>query len=190
MNGRVIIDKCPSFCYNCAQRPPINEEIMESMDTRRITQVLRHEIALHQVIAGLNDEQRKAPDPTVGIYIYKLVVRPVRFIDGQIYMFYAARVEPGKWVKPHFHMNGPEPYVIWHGLGEMNTRLWNDDSGLRWLPPESLNVGQQFIVREGYVHCMRNVGDVNLDFGFVCPLDHLNDADRFMTPDLPPHFPK
>ena len=139
-----------------------------------------------QTARRLLDE--KEADATVGIPIVDLDMPPVEY-EGQIYKFHAARIKPGKWVGAHWHGKGMEPYAVWRSIGEMNIGSPRKTRPPAWESPEKLMAGDMFVVKGRKVHCMRNIGEGDLDFGFACPDDHLSEADRFMVTDLPPHFP-
>ena len=136
-------------------------------------------------------DAKQSADPAVGIYIADLSIELPALVDGQTYRIYGARIEPGKWVRPHSHRVGREPYVMLTDGGEMNTGNPSPDGRAFWGDRDELKFGDLYVVGERRVHCLRNLnGERNLDFLFACPENHLNDADRFFVANLPPHFPK
>ena len=156
-------------------------------------------------MALVQAQREKEKDPSAGIFVAKLDV-PAIDVGGQSYAFYGARVL-GKtaagnqpFVTPHRHLNGHEPYSFREGTGEMNFgRVSGAGDSVIWNKPVVVNVGDEFLIREGYVHSFRNLGDEPVDFFFSCPESHLQDhsetnpkGDRYMVKDLkngvPPHF--
>lgn len=150
-------------------------------------------------------QQEKEEDPSAGIFVAKLDV-PAIDIGGQSYAFYGARVL-GKtaagnqpFVTPHRHLFGDEPYLFREGTGEMNFgQMSESGDAVVWRKPVVVNVGDEFLIREGAVHSFRNLGDEPVDFFFSCPESHLQDhsetnpkGDRYIVKDLkngvPPHF--
>lgn len=158
-------------------------------------------------VMALLDEKHDV-DKDAGIIIAHLEDESIKTPDG-IYKFHGAKVltsseDKPNYVKPHFHNNGEEPYLIIAG-DEMEINLGRvvegDDGNKKvvWDEPRRLAAGESVIVEEGQVHSLRNTGGKPVYFLFGCPDSHLTDppaedADRFFTADfvdgIPSQYPK
>jgi mannose-6-phosphate isomerase-like protein (cupin superfamily) len=88
----------------------------------------------------------------------------------------------------HFHAYGDEDYSIVSGRGELYWGAATRNAAgysVAWEEPMPIKEGDSFIIPEGYVHQLKNVGKNELIILFACPDSHLDDKlDRFMIPSL------
>jgi len=158
----------------------------------------------HQVKAEL--DRQSAVDPSVGIIIAPLTDMEATAVNGQAFRYYGARIlgghpEDPRYVRPHVHQQGQEPYLILDGTsGEMNTGRIIDE-GVAWDDPRDVSPGEVIVIEEGQVHSLANKGEAPFDFVFASPDSHLQDqtlenqaGDRMFTDHLdnplPPHYPQ
>lgn len=135
-------------------------------------------------------ESSEPPDAKVGIYLINLDIPAIKH-EGLVFHFHGARVLPGKYVKPHYHTKGIEPYCFIAGeRGEMNLGKV-EDGKVQWESPHIVQPREVIVIKENQVHCFRNVGNQPFDFVFACPNEHLIDqdkehpnGDRYFTVDL------
>lgn len=139
-------------------------------------------------------------DPSAGIIIVPLDIKPSVSELEQLYYFFAGRVLPasddvGGYVNPHVHHYGFEPYVFLAGDGEMNIGTIGDGK-VFWIRRQYFHGGDMVRIGSGEVHSLRNTGTKPLDFVFACPLSHVGkdegNNDRVFTLELengiPSHY--
>lgn len=122
-------------------------------------------------------EFREPPDAKVGIYLIDLGL-PIIKHEGLVFRFYGARVLPGKYVKPHYHTKGIEPYYFVAGEeGEMSLGKV-EDGKVQWESLQIVQPQEAIVIKENQVHCFRNISKQPFDFAFACPAEHLIDHDE------------
>lgn len=112
------------------------------------------------------------PDPKTGI-------RLTRITGDENYSFFAAEIDPGTKLRPHYHRHGIELYQILEGTGIMKTGK-KTGTGLAWDEKFMVQKGDCFTIGEGMVHQIANHGPGRLVAAFVCPPAHVED-DRFFV---------
>lgn len=89
---------------------------------------------------------------------------------------YAASIEAGKRITPHYHTKGSEVYTILSGSGKM--RLGTPDGkGTMWKEEFAIQQGDCFTVNEGIVHQLINTSGDKIIALFSCSKAHLG-SDR------------
>ncbi len=140
----------------------------------------------HSQVKSLLDKETKVDDGE-GTIVVLLEKPPINGDYNQQYYFYAGRVMPGKWVNPHYHVYGLEPYRFLSGTGEMNIGAVVGGRPVLWGGPTPIHPNDVIRVYASNAHSFRNTSDVPVDFVFACPKDHLSDVDRIFV-DPPKHY--
>jgi mannose-6-phosphate isomerase-like protein (cupin superfamily) len=117
-------------------------------------------------------------DPVVGIRI------TARLAGDDTMGLYATELAPGKRIKPHFHREGVEMYLIQSGEGAMHLGTRGDKT-VAWQVPVRVTPGDAFSVPAGMVHQLENIGITPLVLLFTCASSHLCEVDRTAVAERP-----
>lgn len=109
----------------------------------------------------------------------KTGIRITRITGDDNTSFYAAEINPGTKLRPHYHEQGIELYQILEGTGTMKTGK-KTGSGIVWDEEFVVGKGDCFTISEGMVHQLANPGPEPLVAAFVCPTAHVG-GDRFFV---------
>ncbi len=89
----------------------------------------------------------------------------------------------------HFHKIGDETYEVVQGQGTLHVGKVTsncNDYRVAWQAPLNVDLGDCFVIPEGYAHQLQKRGSEDLAILFACPDAHLDDeGDRYLLPDCP-----
>lgn len=96
---------------------------------------------------------------------------------------YAASIEKGRKITPHYHSKGSEVYTIISGSGKM--KLGKNIGGkVTWQNEFEIEAGDCFTVNEGIVHQLINTGDDKIIALFSCSKVHLGSDRHIVSEEL------
>ena len=104
-------------------------------------------------------------------------IRITRITGDENLSLYAAILEPGVKVRPHFHKTGIETYQVIEGEGVIKIGR-PEGTKVIWTDTAPVQKGDCFTVEPGIVHQLENTGQVPMYASFCCSPDHLA-GDRF-----------